>query len=92
MLKAWISCLALLATLGVAWAGGQININKAGPEALADAIHGVGPVKAKAIVREREANGPFKDVDGLARVNGIGSETIRQNRDVLTVDGAGEAL
>ena len=46
-------------------------------EAALDAIKGVGPAKAKAIVEERKKNGPFKSLDDVsARVKGIGEKTV----------------
>jgi competence ComEA-like helix-hairpin-helix protein len=40
--------------------------------AMLDALPGVGPARARAIVGYREANGPFHAVQDLARVPGIG--------------------
>jgi len=51
---------------------GQIDINSALMEEL-DQLHGIGPVKAQAIVDSR----PFGSVDDLIRVNGIGEITLQ---------------
>ena len=48
-----------------------VNVNTATPEQL-DAIKGIGPAKAKAIVDFRTKNGPFKTVDDVGNVPGIG--------------------
>jgi competence protein ComEA len=48
-----------------------VNVNTATPEQL-DAIKGIGPAKAKAIVDYRTKNGPFKTVDDVGIVPGIG--------------------
>ncbi len=76
-------------TLGVvsaiAAAGGPVDINSAGVERLADALDGVGEVRARAIVDYREANGAFASVAGLAQVEGIGDATLAKNRDRLRV-------
>ena len=57
-----------------------VNINTADATALAKALNGVGPAKAKAIVSYREKNGPFKTVDQLAMVEGITQKLIEKNR------------
>jgi len=57
-----------------------VNINTADATALAKALTGVGPAKAKAIVSYREKNGPFKSVEQLAMVEGISQKLIDKNR------------
>jgi competence protein ComEA len=57
-----------------------VNINTADASALAKALNGVGPAKAKAIVSYREKNGPFKSVDQLSMVDGISQKLIDKNR------------
>jgi competence protein ComEA len=57
-----------------------VNINTADASALAKALNGVGPAKAKAIVSYREKNGPFKSVDQLSMVEGISQKLIEKNR------------
>jgi competence protein ComEA len=62
----------LFALLMVAFnAFAAVNVNTATPEQL-DAIKGVGPSKAKAIVDYRTKNGTFKTVDDVSKVKGIG--------------------
>ena len=63
---------------------GPVDINTASAEALAEAIHGVGLKRARAIVLHREEHGGFESVDQLAQVQGIGTKTIERNRDRLT--------
>ena len=69
-----------------------VNINTADATALAKALNGIGPAKAKAIVSYREKNGPFKSVDQLAMVEGITQKLIDKNRaDIkLGADKGGE--
>lgn len=69
----------------VALAGDPVNINTADSDALVEALNGVGPQKALAIVRYRQQNGPFKRVEDLALVEGIGEKTVEQNRSNMTV-------
>ena len=57
-----------------------VNINTADATALAKALNGIGPAKAKAIVTYRDKNGPFKTVDQLAMVEGITQKLIDKNR------------
>jgi competence protein ComEA len=57
-----------------------VNINTADATALAKALNGIGPAKAKAIVSYREKNGPFKSADQLAMVEGISQKLVDQNR------------
>ena len=52
------------------------------------AIPGVGPVRAQAIVDYRAKNGPFKSVDDLEKVTGIGPATMKEIRGELSVSGA----
>ncbi|MBI3526103.1 MAG: ComEA family DNA-binding protein [Betaproteobacteria bacterium] len=67
-----------------------ININSA-PETDLDKLPGIGPVKAKAIVEERKKNGPFKSIEDLKRVKGIGDATLKKLKSEITVDGAPKA-
>jgi competence protein ComEA len=74
--------LLLLATaLGAAE---PVNLNAADAETLAANMVGIGPAKAAAIVAYREQHGPFKSVDDLLLVKGIGESTLEQNRDRVT--------
>ena len=57
-----------------------VNVNTADATALAKALNGIGPAKAKAIVSYREKNGPFKTADQLAMVEGISQKLIDRNR------------
>lgn len=60
---------------------GAVNINTASADELADALVGVGPAKAAAIVAHREANGAFTDKAQLQQVQGIGPAILEQNLD-----------
>ena len=68
------------------FANPTININTADSEALVAGLTGVGPQKAMAIVRYRQANGPFRQASDLSQVNGIGESTVEQNRARITVE------
>ena len=78
----------MLAGIGVAL--GAVNLNTAS-EAELDAIKGIGPGKAKAIVEYRDKNGPFKTVDDLKKVKGFGEKSLAKLRPELTVSGGAAA-
>ena len=50
---------------------GPVDLNLADAASL-DALPGVGPARARAIIEYRQANGPFRAVQELSRVPGIG--------------------
>jgi competence ComEA-like helix-hairpin-helix protein len=62
-----------------------VNINSADAQALATELTGVGIKKAEAIVQYRMENGPFKSVDELLKVKGIGQALLDKNREKLSV-------
>ena len=68
-------------------AADPIDVNTATAEELAAAMSGVGFKKARAIVADREENGPFVSIEDLTRVRGIGAATVDANRDRLSVAG-----
>ena len=59
-----------------------LDLNSAGEDRLS-AIPGVGPSLARRIVAHRQANGPFRRVDDLRQVNGVGPATLERIRDFL---------
>ncbi|BEO59938.1 hypothetical protein SMQE30_03610 [Serratia marcescens] len=60
-----------------------VSINQATAEQLAAALSGVGLKKAEGIVRYREQNGPFTQVEQLQEVPGIGPALFEKNRTRL---------
>jgi competence protein ComEA len=80
-LKKWIPTLAAMLVLSPFVAHAEpVNVNTADAGALAKALNGIGPAKAKAIVAYRDKNGPFKTVDQLSMVEGITQKLIDKNR------------
>lgn len=72
----------------------QVNINTADAATLAATIEGVGEMKAAEIISYREQNGPFKSINDLLNVKGIGEAILENNKDRLTVgdeEGSGAA-
>ncbi len=74
----YLAVCALILPL-VAFAG-PVNINTADAETISAELQGVGLSKAHAIVNYRKAHGPFKSVDDLTLVKGIGERTVEINR------------
>lgn len=65
----------------------SVNVNTADQSQL-ESIKGIGPKQAKAILDERQKNGPFKDSEDLKkRVKGIGDKSLKRlQENGLTVD------
>lgn len=64
--------------------GQVVNINTAGLAEL-DALPGVGPATAQAIIDDREANGPFTAPEDLMRVSGIGEKKFEKLKSSICV-------
>jgi competence protein ComEA len=65
-----------------------VDINTASEEQLT-ALPGIGPSKAKAIIEYRQAN-PFRSVEEVMNVRGIGESTFGNLKEMLTVGSAGK--
>ena len=63
---------------------GALDLNTATAEQL-QALPSVGPVRARGIVDYRQQNGPFRSVEELAAVEGIGPGVLEQVRELVTV-------
>jgi competence protein ComEA len=63
---------------------GPLDLNTATLEQL-DALPGVGPATAKAILAERDKRGRFTSVEDLLDVRGIGPAKLDAIRDLVTV-------
>lgn len=63
---------------------GPLSINRASVEDL-QGLPGVGPVLAERIVAYRDQNGPFKQVEDLLDVSGIGEAKLASLRDLIRV-------
>jgi competence protein ComEA len=62
----------------------KIDINRAEPWLL-EALPGIGETRAQAIVNYRDDNGPFRRIEDLLKVSGIGEATFEKIRDYITV-------
>ena len=65
-------------------AGTPVNLNTANAQQL-DVLPGIGPATAATIIKDREAHGPFRSVNDLGRVRGIGDSKLEQLRGLVTV-------
>jgi competence protein ComEA len=62
--------------------GDKINVNTASAAEL-DALPGIGPSTAQAIIAHREEHGPFQSIDDLLAVRGIGEKKLDAIRDLV---------
>jgi competence protein ComEA len=81
-LKQMMFASLLAMASGVAFAG-AVNINTADAKTLAKELKGIGMAKAEAIVKYRSEKGPFKSVEELKKVEGVGEATFETNRGNL---------
>ena len=49
-------------------------------------LSGIGKKYAERIVKYREKHGPFKNVEDIMKVKGIGKKTLEMNKDMLMVE------
>jgi competence protein ComEA len=85
-----VCCLSTSTTSSPARAAGKavdgaVNLNTAPPEVLA-LLPGIGPAKAQSIVVYRKKH-PFRTVDELVRIKGVGHKMVRRLRAHLAVGG-----
>jgi competence protein ComEA len=86
----FVSCIVLTAVAAPAARAakavdGVVNLNTAEPGALG-LLPGIGPAKAAQIVAYRRRH-PFRTVDELVRIKGIGRKMVRRLRAHLAVAG-----
>ncbi|MBT2694989.1 helix-hairpin-helix domain-containing protein [Bacillus sp. ISL-55] len=63
---------------------GTVNLNSAGSSEL-QTLPGIGPAKAEAIIEYRETNGPYKSIEDLKEISGIGDKTFEKLKDLISV-------
>lgn len=59
-----------------------LNINMATATEL-ETLPGIGPTRAQEILRYREEQGPFRSVEDLLEISGIGDSTLNQIKDLV---------
>lgn len=62
----------------------KISINKASLEEL-QTLNGVGESKALAIIKYREENGEFKEIEDIMNVSGIGESLFAKIKESITI-------
>lgn len=80
--------LFLAALLVSGAAAAALNLNTATKDELV-ALPGIGPAKAQAILDYRNQNGPFKSVDEIRKVKGIGEKLFLQIKPELAIGAPG---
>lgn len=65
---------------------GKININTASAQQLSDGLKGIGTTLSGRIVDYREKHGPFRSIDDIKKVSGIGDKTFESIRNSITVE------
>lgn len=89
MFRKSLAALALCCAFALpALAATPVNVNKADAQTIATSLDGVGLTKAEAIVAYRNAHGPFKSVDELGNVKGVGDKTLARNREAIRLSGS----
>jgi competence protein ComEA len=81
-----ITALLLGLALITSNAFAAVNVNTATQEEL-ETLNGIGPVKAKAIIDYRKQHGPFKSVEELDNVPGIGQGVLSKIKGDVTLTG-----
>lgn len=79
-LFATVAPALLVLALAVPVQAAPVDVNTADAATLAESLNGVGPSIAAAIVGYREQNGPFKTIEDLLNVKGIGPKVLERNR------------
>jgi competence ComEA-like helix-hairpin-helix protein len=72
------------AATGPSGPAAPLSLNSASASEL-DALPGIGPARAAAILQERQVRGPFSSVEDLSRVPGLGPSAIARLRDRVSV-------
>ncbi len=85
MKKIYFALLFILLFAAAAFAA--LDLNTATKEQL-DGLPGIGPKKAEAIVQYRAEKGPFKSVEQLKEVSGIGEKIFQGIKNEVTVGAA----
>ncbi|MGQ0620351.1 MAG: ComEA family DNA-binding protein [Panacagrimonas sp.] len=73
-MKTVLRFFAVLAVSFFTFVASAVDINSADAKSL-EKLPQIGPAKAKAIVDYRATNGPFKTVEDVKKVDGIGDKT-----------------
>jgi len=64
---------------------GKVNINTASQEEL-ERLPRIGPAMAQRILTYRQTHGPFKKIEDLINIKGIGPKTLERLKDKVTLN------
>lgn len=64
----------------------KVNINTADADTMDKKLLGIGPSRAVKIIEYREKNGPFKTIEDLKNISGIGDKIFDGFKDDITVE------
>ena len=76
--------LLLLAPLALGEEVPRIDLNKATLSQL-NSLPGIGPVIAERILELRQKSGPFKRIEDLMNIRGIGEKKFLKLKDLITI-------
>lgn len=86
-MKTLIHSIILSLLLSAPALAGPVNVNTADAATIAMELKGIGEKTAAAIVAYREEHGPFKTLEELKKVKGVGDKVIANNEaDILFND------
>lgn len=86
-MKTLIHSIILSLLLSAPALAGPVNVNTADAATIATELKGIGEKTAAAIVAYREEHGPFKTLEELKKVKGVGDKVIANNEaDILFND------
>ena len=90
-----ISIMALMLIVSLSGMGfaadGQVDLNTSTAKELQQ-LPGIGKGLAKRIIDYRTANGPFKTVEDVIKVKGIGKKMFARMQDRLTVGSSSQVV
>jgi competence protein ComEA len=81
MIRFILSLLAALFLSGYLWSA--IDINTATKQEL-ETLKGIGPIKAQAIIEHRSKHGPFRNINEITQVQGVGEITFGNIKNQIT--------
>ncbi|MEN6348536.1 MAG: helix-hairpin-helix domain-containing protein [Syntrophomonas sp.] len=64
---------------------GKVNINKATAQEMDERLAGIGPALSQRIIDYRNSNGPFKQIEDIKEVSGIGDKKFEAIKGDISV-------
>ncbi|WP_424399775.1 ComEA family DNA-binding protein [Marinomonas sp.] len=85
--RTFLRCVLVMLVLSplALFAAQPLDINTATADQIAAVMSGVGDKKAHAIVAYRSENGPFKSLDQLTEVKGLGDALVERNKAFIQI-------